>query len=319
MVNAEELKYKSWVMTWNAHRDEAKHEWFPQDYELVPKDVLQRILLDLSEEFVFQEEVGESTGRPHYQGALRTRIRVRKKTLLRLFSDGLLQLLKYNDIPISSTHVEELIQQLTLSPMQGTWAQAVEYCTKGETAVGEPVASFIVEKYDGTDVNFLRQKEKRYPWQSSLLDQILTDDETNFKVADGRSIIWIWDPHGNSGKSKLVKYLCINYNSAIKVSFGTAGQLRSAVISAGSKTCYFIDMPRTLGADDSLDSLIAVVEDILNGFVCTNFHGQYSQLVMNPPIVVVFSNMTAPKGMLSEDRWKAFRIDHVTKKLESQG
>jgi len=314
-METSELKYKNWVMTWNSHATTTNGE---EEYELVPKDVMMKLLNDITEEYVFQEEKGEQTGRPHYQGALKTRIRVRKKTLLNLFSMGLSQFMTYSDIPIAQSHLESLIQQLTLSPMQGTWQQAVEYSTKKETAVGDPIASFSLKRYDGEDVNFLRDKEKRYPWQSSLMEEVFNVDETGIKISDGRSIIWIWDPIGNSGKSKLVKYICINYTNCIKICFGTAGQLRSAVISAGPKELYFIDMPRTLGSDDSLDSLISVIEDVLNGFVCTNFHGQYSQLIMTPPRVVVFSNQTAPLGMMSEDRWQPYRIDPKTKKLESQ-
>lgn len=313
MVETKDLKYKNWVMTWNGLESSEEEE-----YELVPRDILTRILCDLAEDFVFQEEKGLDSGRPHYQGALRTRIRVRKTTLLNLFKDGLSQLLRYKDIPASSEHIEKLIQQLSVSPMQGTWAQSVEYCTKSETAVGEPTASFSLKKYEGDDVNFLRFKERRYPWQDALIKEVLDEDEATIKASDGRSIIWIYDPHGSNGKSKLVKYLCINYIGTIKISFGSAGQLRSSVVSAGARECYFVDIPRTMGADDSLDNLIAVIEDVINGFVCTNFHGQYGQLLMTPPLVVVFSNIPAPRGMMSEDRWKAFRIDHVTKRLESQ-
>lgn len=307
MSNSSENKYKTWVMTWNSL----------DDGELISESILKKILEDSTEEYVFQKEKGETGDRVHYQGTLRTRIRVRKSTLINMFALCLSNLLYYEDIPASPVHVGKLIQQLTFQPMAGTWQQSVEYCTKPETAIGEPVASFVLKKYDGSDVNFLKDKTRRYPWQNSLMAELFDETETSIKVADGRSLIWVYDAFGNSGKSKLVKYVCINNTNSIKVAFGTAGQLRSSVISAGPRDLYFIDMPRTLGDDDSIESLIAVLEDVLNGFVCTNFHGKYSQLVMTPPHIVVFSNQHPPLGMMSEDRWKSYRIDRVTKTLEA--
>jgi len=306
MSNSSENKYKNWVMTWNAL----------DDGELIPESTLKKILEDSTEEYVFQKEKGEAGGRVHYQGTFRTRIRVRKNTLINMFALSLSNLLYYEEIPASPVHVGKLIQQLTFQPMAGTWEQSVEYCTKSESAVGEPVASFVIKNYDGSDVNFLKDRSRRYPWQNSIMERLFDETETSIKASDGRTIVWIQDAFGNCGKSKLVKYICINNTNCIKVAFGTAGQLRSSVISAGPRDIYFIDMPRTLGDDDSVDSLIAVLEDVLNGFVCTNFHGKYSQLVMSPPNVVVFSNQHPPLGMMSADRWLTYRIDNVTKTLE---
>lgn len=305
-MDSKELKYKNWVMTWNAM----------EDGTLVAPSVLKKILEDSTLDYVFQKEKGTTGDRMHYQGTFKTRIRVRKNTLLNMFALCLSNLLYYEDIPASPEHVAKLIQQLTFQPMAGTWEQSVEYCTKSETAEGEPVASFSIKNYDGSDVKFLSDKFRRYPWQNSLMEKLFDEAETSIKVADGRTVIWVYDPHGNSGKSKLVKYICITNTNCIKVAFGTAGQLRSSVISAGPRDIYFIDMPRTLGDDDSVHSLVAVLEDVLNGFVCTNFHGKYSQLVMSPPHVVVFSNQHPPLGMMSEDRWQSYRLDKVTKTLE---
>jgi hypothetical protein len=81
---------------------------------------------------------------------------------------------------------------------------------------------------------------------------------------------------------------------------------------------YIIDMPRTLAEEDSLPSLISTLEDLKNGFVVSVFYGKYQKLLMDPPIVIVFSNKLCPVKMMSDDRWLNLEIDKKSMDLEER-
>jgi len=135
-------------------------------------------------------------------------------------------------------------------------------------------------------------------------------------VADDRTIIWITDTLGNSGKSKFCKFVCHTNKCAVKIPFGTATQIRSAVISAGPKKVYFLDIPRTLGDDDSINSIISAVEDIKNGFVTSAMYGKFQTMTFDPPHIIIFSNDPCPVTMMSIDRWERYYINQMNKMLE---
>lgn len=283
----EEYKYKYWMVT---VLEDARKGSTP----LPCQDLLENIFNELGVKWVFQkEEHPNSLGKYHYQCCLATKIRTRKTTLLKTLSASL----------------EHPVERLRVDRMAGTWEQAVLYCTKEDTACDAPRKSLASRTdYTGSDIAILDDDDSRYPWQKSLLDEIFIKAPRDLKTPDDRTIIWITDEQGCSGKSKLTKYLCVHNDNIAKISFGSANQLRSAVISAGAKELYIIDMPRTLADDDSLASVISVSEDIRNGFVVSAFYGTSTKLVMNPPHIVIFSNKRPKTNILSMDRWKIYTI-----------
>ena len=56
----------------------------------------------------------------------------------------------------------------------------------------------------GADISFLDNEENRFEWQKDILKIIYDEDGLKFKESHDRDIIWIYDPVGNSGKSKFV-------------------------------------------------------------------------------------------------------------------
>jgi hypothetical protein len=279
-----EFKYSKWVFTLT-----------PEVSGQIPSTAVSEFLKAISETYAFQLELGEAKGREHYQGVLKTPYRVRQQTLLRKFKEG-----------FEPLWPEVAIQ---LDRMQGDWATALAYSTKTETRIDGPwFSDDIGVPYEGDDVNFLANEDSRYPWQKELLKLLLSDDESTFKDPDDREIIWVSDTVGCSGKSKLVKYMFINYPSVTEVSFGSSNQLRTALISIGPKKCYFIDMPRQLGDEDSIATLVSVLEKLKGGFITSTMYGKFTSLVMSPPHIVIFSNTIPPVKMLSMDRWKIFTI-----------
>jgi len=284
-------KYRNWVFTWNASD---KFNTLPNVTDL------RAFLEEEMEHYVFQIEIGEKEGREHLQGAFRTPIRMRHQTLLKKFE-------------MLDTY---LIKYLTIDRMQGEWDEAFAYCTKEETRKQstEFFCTNSLIKYAGKDIKVFQGNDENYfSWQISFLEEIFEEDKVTIKNPHDREIMWIQDSVGGCGKSKLTKWLCYSNSAIIKLPFGTAAQIRSACIAAGPKRVYIVDIPRTLGEDDSLLSIISSIEDIKNGHVISSFYGKMATLMMDPPHVVIFSNDQCPVGTMSKDRWKRYVIDPIAK------
>lgn len=287
----QENKYKSWVMTVN----EMSEIPFPS-----PSDI-ESILKTLADRWLFQKE---KVNNNHYQCCFTSKNRTRKSTLLNTIK--------------SSTDFD--IRMFTIDQMRGTWEENESYCSKSESRVGEQHSSEErTLEYNGDDIGFLDDKENRYPWQQEIINQLVDEDSFDLKPADDRTIVWIYDPAGNNGKSKFVKWFYCRFNYITKISFGTANQLRSALISVGAKKVYFIDIPRTLGPDDSITAILSAIEDLKNGFITSSFYGKGTTLLMDPPHIIVFSNHQAPTNTLSQDRWISYLVEKDSKSLSRLG
>lgn len=280
-------KYQKWVFTWNAQNED--------EDSLISENELKALMTLFTDEFVFQKEF---VTRYHWQGLFKTKIRIRKLTLLNQIKAAM---------PLSAC---ELIKQLTISRMHGSWDESLKYATKKESRVTEPVYSGISVPYSASDLKLFDDKENHHSWQKDLISKII-DKHGIIKSASDRSILWITDINGGTGKSKLVKYLAYNHPEDIcKFSFGSSSQLRSAVVTAGTRKVFFIDIPRTLGRDDSIDDLVSVLEDIKNGFVVSSMYGKYQSKMFDPPHVIVLSNLRCPTTLMSLDRWKVYDINY---------
>jgi hypothetical protein len=286
-------KYSNWVMT---VFNEPKKD-LPNTEKVVEG------LETISDKFIFQKEICPSTGREHYQGSFVTRIRKRHRTVL-------------NEL---SVFFEVNAKYITLSRMQGTWEQNVEYCSKDDSRVNgsEIIRSKSLEeeemnKYAANDLSVFKE-EGFFSWQASVNDIIFETDTFNIKSASSREVYWIEDLYGNTGKSLYTKYLCYNNPSITKLAFGSGSQMRSAVVEEGARKCYIIDIPRKLCNDDFQNNIYSVIEDLKNGFVKTSMYGKPKTLFMEPPIIIIFSNNECPTEKLSLDRWKIFTI--INKKL----
>lgn len=285
MIKQEDYKYKTWLFTWNETND---------GYLIDPSD-LENVLKNLTTDFVFQKEF---VSRLHYQGFLRLENRVRKQTLLNLFK------------VYCATYQDDVIDNLTLLHTKGTDKEVISYVTKTESRIEEPRYSPGLLPYRFKDLAILSSRDRWYPWQDTLGKILLTEYGT-LKEPDDRTILWIRDAAGNSGKSKLVKYYVHKFpQEIIKLPFGTATQLRSAICTAGPRKLYFIDIPRTMGRDEDLDSVYSVIEDIKNGFITTSMYGSFKQLLFDPPHVVIFANFDCPRHKLSADRWNNFILQN---------
>lgn len=198
-----------------------------------------------------------------------------------------------------------------------TWN--VKYTTRG---LGVSEVPAIVEKfrndksyqiegelpYTGRDIKIFDDVKNWHPWQRDIYN-IMFESNGTLKIPDDREIINLIDYAGNSGKSSFWKYLYVNHRDKIgRISYGTASQLRSQSTKIGKKPIFIIDLSRTKGFNDKEEDLLSVCEEIKSGLVTSGMGGNNSELIMDPPFVIISSNYTFEKNSLSEDRWSIYEI-----------
>lgn len=217
--------------------------------------------------YTFQTEMGENET-IHFQGVLSAKNAIRFDTVKNV---------------LERAHLE-VCKDLNKS---------IKYCSKKDTRVDGPWSnrnSDIFKIKDPLD------GKKLYPWQAKVLN-ILEDE------ADERTIYWIWEPTGNTGKTALCKSICINYEDAMYVS-GKAEAVKFAIASCPEPPRIILwDVPRSIIDYVSWEG----VENIKNGiFFSTKYESK--QIIMDCPHVLMFANQPPPLSKLSEDRWKIMRV-----------
>lgn len=125
-----------------------------------------------------------------------------------------------------------------------------------------------------------------------------------------REINYVVDPLGSAGKSTIIKYLLWKYpKKACFIPFGTALQMRTALIKRGPFPLYLLDIPRTLAKTEHLDEVYSLVESLKNGVLESSMYGDSNtSLIMSPPLIWVFSNSSPDTKKLSDDRWQVFTL-----------
>jgi len=126
------------------------------------------------------------------------------------------------------------------------------------------------------------------------------------KEPDDRTILWLWEPTGNVGKSAFAKHYAIKGNAILAL--GSAHNVKAAIAlwmknSPEADLKYvFYDIPRS-----STDVDYTALEQIKNGCF---FSGKYeSGSVVFPDVhLVCFSNREPIYDQLSKDRWKVIEI-----------
>lgn len=296
---AQNYQQKRWFFTWQE----------VEDVPLPPVEIVQKILSDkqyFEQDWVFQKERGEKSGRLHYQGRFSLyKTRKTKSKILKEF------VLIFGVDP----------KGLVLDWEKGTLSESIVYCTKEETRVAGPWYPSYSIDYEGEDVKL----KSLYLWQQKIIAYL--------RLAPiDRHILWIYDQSGKSGKSTFVKYVDSQIKDVHSVSIPMTSVDRtiSAVIDVVSKfkqrrkpSAYFFDLPRRKGKEQDYGDLFSALEEIKNGYVRSAFRGEYRSEMFEPPKVVVFSNAGPAAHLqqdsLSFDRWLIYEIvdyDLIRKKVE---
>lgn len=214
--------------------------------------------------FCIGEEIGESET-PHLQGYIE-------------FKN-----------PRSFESIKKINKRLHIEKAKGSREQNITYCTKDgkfKSNFPLPRKQRLLQKYTNTV-----WKE----WQQNILNIINTPP-------DDRTINWIYDPIGNTGKSYLARYLMLTHDIILCDGKATDvfNQLKTFIDEHPDKdpTIVILDVPR-----HSFEYInYGMLEKLKNGFL---YSGKYEggQLIFEPPHVFVFANEEPDYSKFSEDRW----------------
>ena len=238
--------------------------------------------------YIFQLEKGKVEGRLHFQCNLRLKEKMKMSDLRKALKSVLREYFGAGCMTIRPTHHLK---------------SADLYCMKEDTRVAGPWL-FPDNIYIGQDLI-----KQFYPWQASLYSMVMA-------APDDRKIPLICDTTGNKGKSVFAKTLGYRHGACVIPLGLTSAQMKSAIVSAGPKTIYILDLPRN---NKSYQEIFDTIEELKRGFVISCFHGKLKELYMSRPHVVCFTNEFPELSYLSFDMWDLYQIstsmelEHVDK------
>lgn len=238
--------------------------------------------------YIFQLEKGKKEGRLHFQCNLRLKEKMTQSDLRKSLKSILREFYGAGCMTIRATH---------------DLKKADFYCMKEDTRITGPWL-FPANIYVGQDLI-----QKFYPWQESLFSMVMTSP-------DDRKIPLICDTSGNKGKSVFAKTLGYHHGACVIPLGLTSAQMKSAIVSAGPKKIYILDLPRN---NKSFQEIFDTIEELKRGFVISCFHGKLKELYMARPHVVCFTNEFPQLDLLSFDMWDLYQIssnmelEHVDK------
>lgn len=238
---------------------------------------LQDVFKSFCKKYIFQEEIAPSTNTPHYQGGIWTNVRCRPTEL---------------NLP-KSIHWE---------PMRDE-SDVIHYCSKGETRKPDTLPYYWPEKeFPELFKPRTIKLENFYPWQKEMFEKLINEKPND------RTIYWIYENEGNTGKSSFVKYLVIHHN-AVFCDGGKKSDLINLIYNSDmiDNNIVLFDIPRSTAGNVSYSTL----ESIKNGLVCnTKYETGYK--AFNPPHIVCFANfMPENPEKLSNDRWRIYEINNL--------
>jgi len=232
---------------------------------------------DNIDKFIFQAELTTRDGKrnPHYQGYFHCKQKKRAKHLAISLND------RFSGIHIgaSSTAGKESLKN---------------YAMKDRTRVAGPWADRKI--YLGKD---LWPEYKLPAWQKTML--------SIFSLPPGDRIMhWIYDPIGNNGKTKFVKYL-VYKKDAVGLGYGSSTDVLNLAYKFQNRSIYAWNLTRAKPATFSELDFYSAIESVKDGFFI-NLKFETAQVLMDPPHVMIVANHVPKYHHISADRWKIWEI-----------
>lgn len=174
---------------------------------------------------------------------------------------------------------------------RGTMQHNFDYCSKEGNYKSKGFAIKVPIKIN----------EDLRPWMKEI-ERVLKEEP------DNRTILWLYDPIGNIGKTQFLKYLVVKY----KYLFTTGGKASDVANLVFNNREYFectnrgvcvFDIPRCSKGHISYNAL----EMIKNGMV-TNTKFECGNVIFNSPHVCIFSNDLPDVTKMSSDRWLIYTV-----------
>ena len=248
--------------------------------------------------WVFQLERGAETGRLHYQGYM--------------------ALIKKSRLSSLAACLNEDLPGIHLSPCSTAGESALKtYCMKADTRVKGPWADKELLAADAeakkewrqdTDFDFNKEygmiENDPRPFQEELTR--ICQSEPN-----RRTILWISDPEGNSGKSYWASWVSDKFGAEYHT-YAKTNDLMNVLANRPASRVYIFNLPRSKPKEQALSDLFNCMEQLKDGRILNyKYNGAVKRI--NTPHVVVLANylptIDEAKG-LSNDRWSFKRICH---------
>lgn len=152
------------------------------------------------------------------------------------------------------------------------------------------------EAYLGEDLPAI---DRMPPWYNEAIRAVES-------ITDTRQILWIYDPSGGAGKTKLAKHLCL-HTKGIPISYGKASDILH--IAASNKgPLYVVNLPRAKGRDVGSQDIYQALEGIRDGFFIDTKYKSKS-ILRKPSKIIVFANIMPTKDQLkSQGRYWVCQI-----------
>ena len=191
-----------------------------------------------------------------------------------------------------------------------------DYCSK-ET-------NFVSELYSGKiykhqwQMDFLERKpqlkevlDNPYIWQKFVREELLG------KVTDDRTVDWIIDPVGNTGKSSFARaYVSEVPTDGILMKIDNLDRMELTLIKKienyrmkyyKDPKVIFFDFPRA-SDPGKIISATALMEDAKSGHLETTFGGKHKEIEISDLHIIVLSDNAPDLSVLSVDRWRLWRL-----------
>lgn len=239
---------------------------------------IKEILHNRTLKFVIGKEEAPSTGTRHLQGYAYFK---NPQTLKHLIKKVL---------PGAHWEIAKGSPDANLAYCTKTDEEAVQHGFKKEETFKEKIRKKLLDKY--ADVVWK-------PWQQKVLDIVEQEPDT-------RTINWIYDSIGNSGKSFLTKYLALTHE---------------LIIADGKKDNIFNQVNKQLNEEEKEFKLVildiprssenyinyGVLEQLKNGCI---YSGKYEGglCLFDNVHVLIFANFMPDTSQFSEDRWNIIDI-----------
>ncbi len=235
---------------------------------------LYKHLKENADKFIFQAE--DTTDNPHYQGYFHTVKKVRPKQLAKKWNSDFLGI----EIQASSTNGINVLK---------------DYAMKDHTRVAGPWADRLI--YMGQD---LWPLEKMPPWQQFMLKR--------FNMPGGDRVMhWIYDPVGNNGKTKFIKYLAYKHKACF-LTYGDSKDVLNLCSKFANKTnIYTWNLTRAKPAGLSELDLYSAMESVKDGCYI-NLKYETRQVLTVCPHVMVCANHVPHRNQISADRWMIWEL-----------
>lgn len=151
------------------------------------------------------------------------------------------------------------------------------------------------------------------PWQDELY--LAMQDKP-----DDRTVNWVFDATGNSGKSFLARYFVVNLK-ALLLSPGRYQDIAYIYSQNLDKHVVMFDCSRSMQKEekqrDPLDSSYQLAEAIKNGVVLSTKYSSKT-CYCSETHVIFFSNQEPDYKKLSHDRWLIWRLDDQQKLVKQK-